>query len=191
MQFGFYYLVLLLFVVLLKSAHDNIRHTNPESDFFCWIVLIKIVGYILYTVAVLPTCFAAYIAFYEFVLCFAYLSKILKDQTDTIFDLLSRNVKSRKSLQRRILRVAVHFNVVITHFYAFNRHFNRALNFMAINLLFLIIYPTLLIFASNLEPILVAIYLAFYLTVLSFVLLIVFVNFNFSNGVSFSKFSYC
>lgn len=182
-MFYYYNLGSALFFVTLKSAYQNILHSK-----FCGCVLLKIIGYSLYAPALLAVVYAGLIVFYEFVLCCQYLSNLLKDQTSLIFDLLSNEkcAGNKKVIERKVMRIAFHYNLVTRNFYAFNRHFNQALNFMSTNLVLLSIYPAILIFSHSLEPVFVGIVISFYISILLFISVIVYSNSKFSAYVSHS-----
>lgn len=184
-MFYYYNLGSALFFVTLKSAYQNILHSK-----FCGCVLLKIIGYSLYAPALLAVVYAGMIVFYEFVLCCEYLSNLLKDQTSLIFDLLSNEkyAGNKKVFEKKVLRIAFHYNLVTRNFCAFNRHFSDALNFMSTNLTLLAIYPAILIFSHSLEPVLVSILISLYISILLFISVIVYSNSKFSSYVSHSCF---
>ena len=174
------------FLFFLKMAYDNVLITTKFSSTFLYtIVAIKLAGHLALYVSFAATVVNVFISFYEIMLGCQFLSFRLDDLTEQILNLLSTKKKiGTRFLNNRMQVLSLSYSEVLRLQAQMNRHFDQALKFPLVILVFGIVYPALVIFEPRPDEkkLVIAFYCINHFFINFFVFIIVYFNTKFLNS---------
>lgn len=182
------YFSVTFFLFFIKMTYDNVLFTPKFELPFLYdtVVVIKVIGHLIFYVCLVCCTLNIFISFYEVMLACQFLSTRL-DIAERILNLLSGTRKRgnlKRLLNNEITALSKNYNEILRLQNRMSRHFDQALNFPAIILIFGLVYPALLIFEPTPEQkkLILTFYSVNYVSTNLFVFAIVFYNTKFLNS---------
>lgn len=188
---------IVFFLFVLKLSADNLLDSDLDFLFFLNILLYFLLFLFLRSgvMRILVNCFEIILGSY---LLTNHLRKLKKANYEIArfmyqcykFELdteptsgFRNSLSKNKSLNKKIKKILIEYNSIITRQYHMNLHLYKSLTIFIIILIFSVIYPSLLLFGENKSIILIVFYISNYIFILIFFYPMVHFNYKFITAV--------